>query len=521
MDHSSSGRKTGGAMRRGPQLHKKVAIVGGGPSGVTCAHDLFALGCDVTLFEGASELGGMLRYGIPEYRLPRNVLIQEIDSLLEGVEVRLGTKIGVDVPFASLQKEFDAIFVAVGAQKGRSLPIENVDADGVVNGIDFLLNVNLGYKVELGKRVVVIGGGNVAMDVARTAAREAGIDFAGVRNYDAALDIARAAMRAGAPEVSLVCLESVQEMPAHEDEIVETLREGIEIFNSRGPTRVVVENGKCVGLETIRCLSVYNDAGKFSPQFEAGSESIIECDSVLLAIGQQPDLGFLGEAKIETAAGGFVAAEPKTMATNLAGVYVGGDMAFGARTAIEGIADGRRAALSILRYLGGEPPRPSFERPTLTKLTVYHAQPGFDRVPRFEVPTISVDRRTGVSEVETGYSREEAQEEALRCFKCNLTPMVDYEKCVLCSGCVDVCPFGCLRIVPVERLEGDSKVAQLADARHGVALQEMAVMREPSQDRWFAMVKDDELCNRCGLCIERCPVGAMWMGKLEDEYALT
>ncbi len=518
MDFASGGRRTGGDFRRHPKQNKRVAVIGAGPSGVTAAHDLTLLGYEVTLFEATEKLGGMLFLGIPEYRLPRAALLEEIENLLKGVEIRTNTRVGEQINFADLLHDYQAVFLAVGAQKGRQLRIDGVDADGVINGIDFLLNVNLGYKVEIGKKVVVIGGGNVAVDVARTAAREAGIDFAGDKSYGAALDVARAARRMGAPEVHMVCLESEEEMPAHEEEIAETVREGIVIHNSRGPTRILSANGKCIGLETVRCSSVFDQAGRFAPTFDHGTEELFECDTVLLAVGQLPDLSFLGDdVKLDMTPAGFVNASPKTMATNVPGVYVGGDVVFGARTAIEAIADGRRAAMAIYHYLSGQAPSDEeTERPRLIRLPMHQMPEKYDRVARHLVPTISLDRRTGVSEVETGYTREQAVAEAARCLQCNRSPMLDSAKCVLCGGCVDICPFGCLKIVSIDRIDADSKVAEFAQAKHGLSIDEMSNESKETGGSWSVMLKDEEKCTRCGLCIERCPVDAMWMGRFEE-----
>jgi NADPH-dependent glutamate synthase beta subunit-like oxidoreductase len=523
-DFAGGAMRQGGGMPRRPKQNKRVAVIGGGPSGVTAAHDLTLYGYDVTLFEGSDQLGGMLYHGVPEYRLPREVLKDEIDGLLSvGVDLRMNTRVGEHVQFSDLRKEYAAIFLAVGAQKGRQLNIAGVEADGVINGIDFLLNVSLGYKVPLGNRVVVIGGGNVAVDVARTAAREAGIIMpVQERRYEAAMDIARSAMRLGAGEVHMVCLESLAEMPAHDDEITETMKEGVVLHTSRGPTKVVTLNGKCTGLETVKCLSVFNEQGRFAPTFAENSAEVLECDTVLLAIGQMPELSFLGEENpIERTPSGFIKADGKTMATNLPGVYVGGDVAFGARTAIEGIADARRASAAIHRYLTGESGVDrDAEKPRLTPLPMHRMPDQYDRIPRGEVPTIPIDRRTGVTEVETGFTRAEAMLEASRCLKCNRSPMVDWSKCVLCGGCVDVCPFGCLKIVPVERIDGDTRVNDLAEARHGISVEDMADDGDETTSKWFVMLKDDDKCTRCALCVERCPVGAMWMGEYkEDGYA--
>jgi len=520
-DHSLHGIKFGGALPKQPRGNKRVAVVGSGPGGVTAAHDLTLLGYDVALFEASDKFGGMLYLGIPEYRLPRDLIKAEIENLLSvGVRVFTKTRIGQDVSFDQLRHDYQAVFLAVGAQKGRNLRIEGIDADGVINGIDFLLNVNLGYKVPIGNKVVVIGGGNVAMDVARTAAREAGIAETEEYGYEAALDVARSALRMGAAHVHLVALEAQHEMPAYEEEVVECKREGIVFHNSRGPKRVVIRNGKCAGLETVKCLSVFDSDHRFNPVFEQGSEEVLECETILLAIGQQPDLSFLGDIKLDLTPAGFVKAHPKDMSTNVAGIYVGGDVAFGARTAIEAVADGRRAAHAIHRYLSGEKENGACEKPRFTPLRMHKMPKDYDRIGRAEVPVIPLDRRTGITEVEQGYTKDQAQEEASRCLKCNRYPMVQWDKCVLCGGCVDICPYGCLKIVPVDKLETDGKLDELAKSRHSLGLSQMksAQIGTPSSENvWYAMLKDDEKCTRCGLCVERCPVDAMFMGKYQEE----
>ena len=290
------------------------------------------------------------------------------------------------------------------------------------------------------------------------------------------------------------------------------------LHNSYGPKRVISSDGKCVGLETLNCSRVFDENGRFSPQFVEGSETVFDCDTILLAIGQQPDLSFLElEGQLDMTPGGFVKADPRSMQSSEKGLFVGGDVAFGARTAIEAVADGRRAARGIHHYLSGQLLEDGSEpKPRLTPLRLHKMPENYDKVARFEVPTLPVNRRTGVTEVETGYTREEAMQEASRCLKCNRYPMVNEQKCVLCGGCVDICPYGCLRIVAVDRLERDERVDTFAKNRHGLNVTQMIPGDETTEKRWYAMLKDDERCTRCGLCVERCPVGAMWMGRYEE-----
>ncbi|HXH61490.1 MAG TPA: FAD-dependent oxidoreductase [Fimbriimonadaceae bacterium] len=526
-DHSSAGFKSGGDFDGLNKTKKKVAVIGAGPAGLTAAHDLTLLGFQATLFEASDRPGGMLVHGIPEYRLPRDIMNKEIESLLSvGVDLRTNCRIGDDISLEDLLSGgYDAVFLGVGAQKGRGLPIAGIESDGVINGIDFLLNQNLGYKVEIGQRVVVIGGGNVAMDVARTAIRgpleltaeDTAKATTGVA-LGPAVDVARIAKRSGATEVHLMCLESPEEMPAYEEEIVEALNEGIVLHNSVGPVEVEARDGKCAGLVTRRCLSVFDDRGRFSPKFEEGSESTFDCDTILLAIGQETDLSFLSdESRATLTSRGLLKTDPDTMATSIPGVFAGGDAAFGARTAIEAVADGRKAAFEIHRYLtGAEAPDPRHREPQVIRLQTHHMAKDYDYIPRQEIKTLPMDRRVGITEVEVGFSRMEAVREAQRCLKCNLSPMVDWDKCVLCGGCVDVCPYGCLRIVPVDNVDVDDKLKDLAQKRHSMTLEDMASDRSYDGPGWYAMLKDEELCTRCGLCVERCPVDAMWMGRYQE-----
>ncbi len=224
----------------------KVAVFGGGPAGFSCAHDLALLGYEVTVFEAQSVAGGMLRLGVPEYRLPRELVRLEINTILSlGVELKINSAVGRDFTISDLKRRgYQAMFIAIGAHKSRDLTIEGVHLDGVFRAVDFLLNVNLGYRVDVGNKVIVIGGGNVAIDVARTAARQERVEVGHVTEVAEALDVARSAVRFGAKEVHMVCLEDWHEMPATKDEIAEALEERIQIHTRKGPKRVLGGNGK-------------------------------------------------------------------------------------------------------------------------------------------------------------------------------------------------------------------------------------------------------------------------------------
>ena len=261
----------------------RVAVVGGGPAGLSCAHDLALLGYEVTVFEAQSVAGGMLRLGVPEYRLPRELIRLEINAILSlGVELKLNTAVGRDFTIAGLKDQgFQSVFLAIGAHKSRELNIPGAQLDGVFRAVEFLLNVNLGYRVELGQKVVVIGGGNVAIDVARTVARQEKLEIGHVTEIAEALDVARSAVRFGAKEVHMVCLEDWHEMPASKLEIDEALEERIQVHPRKGPSRIIGRNGKVAGFETVNCISVFDERGKFNPKFAPGTESMIEADTVI------------------------------------------------------------------------------------------------------------------------------------------------------------------------------------------------------------------------------------------------
>jgi NADPH-dependent glutamate synthase beta subunit-like oxidoreductase len=501
----------------------RIAVIGAGPAGLSCAHDLALLGYRVTLFEASKVVGGMLYQGVPEYRLSRDLIRAEVDQILAlGAELKLEWRLGRDFTVGDLRRNgFAAVFLALGATRGRELQIPGVDLDGVINGVDFLLNANLGYRVALGDRVLVIGGGNVAIDVARTAlryaARDAPPNLTGgaeqllqTWGYDNAfIDAARTALRLGARHVELVSLESRAQMPAHPDEVREAEEEGIVLHAGRGPKALVGVNGHVAGLETLDVASLVDANGRFSPSFVPGSERRLEADTVILAVGQRPDTTCLtADAEIRITPRGLVAIDARTLATTMPGVFCGGDLAFGPRIVIEAEADGKRAALAIHESLGGGAvPRAGARFRTIA---LDRSGDRYDRTPRQAVPVVSVSRRTGFREVEEGFGDDQARLEASRCLRCNVETIFDSERCILCSGCVEICPEACLALVPLAQLRGDDALEALR-----------AAMGEDA-DALGAIVKDEARCIRCGLCAERCPTGAITMEALElDESPQT
>jgi formate dehydrogenase beta subunit len=480
----------------------RVAIVGAGPAGLACAHDLATYGYRPVVFEAQDRPGGMMVLGIPPYRLRRDILQDEIRAILDmGVELRTGHRLGRDFSLSSLRDDgFEAVFLGLGAMRSRDLAIPGVDLDGVLRAVDFLLNANLGYRVDLGEDVLVIGGGNVALDAARTALREIAAgghhpeeptspaaDGVGAA-ATATLDVARVAIRMGARRVRVVALENRQEMPSHEFEIQEAEAEGIQILHRRGPKQVLGDR-HVEALETLDVSSVFDPDGRFNPRFVDGTERRIECDSVILAIGQSPDLSWLEPGDgVEQSPRGTIAVERESLATSGPGIYAGGDVAFGPRNLIDAIGDGRRAAASIHRQLAGEEPeRPRLSgRKPLPIVRVTGRTEDYTEYPRVPIPSEPSERRIGSPEIELGYTEEQARHEASRCLQCFLNIMLEPSLCILCGGCVDICPENCIRIIPMETIDG------VEAAR-------------PSS----ALVIQEDLCIRCGLCVDRCPTDAL------------
>jgi NADPH-dependent glutamate synthase beta subunit-like oxidoreductase len=468
----------------------------------------------VTVFEAAGEPGGMMRFGIPEYRLPRTLLRAEIDKILAlGVTLRLGTPLSSSFGLAELRAQgFEAVFLSVGVSRGRDLQVPGVELDGVVKAVDYLLNVNRGFRMDLGRRVVVIGGGFVAFDAARTAlrvGRESELEALG-HETDArvkeALDSARAALRSGATEVTIVSLESFAEMPVlrsvqgHE-EFEEAKREGVVFLPRRGPRRFL-GNGRLSAIELRAVTSVFDANGRFAPAYDDEDVTTLEADACVLAIGQKADLSFLTDSDgIALTPAGTIRIDPETLATTAPGIYAGGDVAFGPRNLIEAVANGKRAARSIHAYLAKDRARLDVAMVVEHLPTSrYRMIAGFEQLDRETPPTLDLGRRTGIAEVESGFDAAGAARQAARCLVCHVQTIYDPERCVLCNRCVDVCPEHCLAIVPFDRLDLDEATRATLEAR-----------AEAGGLPLSAMVKDDDRCIRCGLCAVRCPTDAMTM----------
>ncbi len=480
---------------------ESIGIVGGGPAGMACAHDLRRQGYQVTVYEATDKLGGAMWLGIPEYRLDRSVLAADIDAIIGlGVDVQYETRLGEDVTLEELMARHDAVFLGIGATLGRGLDLDGADADGVFKAIEFLINMNRGFAVDIGERVVVIGGGDVAMDAARTALRAS--DYGDLAANDAeddaeiradqrssmteAIDVARTASRAGARDVTVISLESAEEMPAHDYEVEEAQHEGITFVAGRGPRRIKVEDGGVVGIETVGVSSVFDADGRFAPEFDEADLQTFEADTVILAIGQAIDLDALGGEGPDVSPRRTIQIDNDTGRTSIPGIWSGGDAAKGPRTLIDAVADGRRAASDIHQSFGGYDV--AEESATFVKLAQFHRlDDNYDQLSRVEVPMLETGRRVGLAEVELGFTEQQARCEASRCLRCFANIILDVDKCVLCALCADVCPVDVISLVPSEEVDGETVGGT-------------------------ALLLDEERCIRCALCIERCPPDALSMG---------
>lgn len=484
---------------------QSVGVIGSGPAGLAAAHDLALLGFQVTIYEVEEVLAGMLATGIPEYRLPRDLIESEVRLILElGVEAVTGCEVGRDISLPQLRERHDAVVIAVGAKRSRMLPLPGGDAEGVLGGVEFLRDVSLGNPPLLDRRVVVVGGGNVAYDVGRTVLRQI------------SLDAARTALREpSVRQVYLCSLESLEEMPADDTEIIEGDEEGIIRKNSVGPVKILQdEAGKVSGVVLRKCLRIFDEEGRFSPEFDDTVRQTIPCDQVLLAIGQAVDLTFVDARRdgLEMTENGLLVCDPVMGATSAADVFVAGDLAYGPKLLIHAVASGKQVARTVYRTLTG---RTITHRDLELHLALpdYHRESGYEHQRRVPVAAHSVTARlqSQGSPVEIGYSAAEARREASRCLDCGVNTIFDGEKCLLCGGCVDVCPELCLRIVSVDRLDGGGEQGEVL-ARHLAGTDPMSAS---------VILKDETICIRCGLCAERCPVGAVTMERFRFKETLT
>ena len=389
--------------KKSPQREESIAIIGSGPAGLTAGYFLAKKGYNVTIFEASEVIGGALALCIPEYRLPRSILEIDINHILSsGVNIKTNTEVGKDITFEELKNCYDAIFIATGAYKSRKLRIENEDAEGVIDAIEFLKNVNLRKPVRLGRRVGIIGGGNAAVDAARCAIRLDGVE-----------------------KVTIFYRRTIDEMPAFKEEIEAALEEGIEIQFLCAPVRIITENGKLREVELVKMeLGEFDESQRRRPIPVEGSNFLKEIDTLIVAIGQDPNLSFLKNINgIEVSRRQTLVVDQETLISSLPGVFGGGDAVTGANTVIDAIAAGRKASEMIDKYLSGEELKPEYRltRPSMYPEPVELTEEEIEEARRAETPHLPVDKRTkNFDEVEKTLDEKTAIKEARRCLRCDL-----------------------------------------------------------------------------------------------------
>ena len=404
----------------------KMAIIGGGPAGLSCAYYLRTRGYDVTVFEKEQRPGGMLVYGIPNFRLEKDVIDAEIDVLRQmGVEFRCGVEVGKDVTIQSLREEgFKAFYLAIGMQGGRKAGVPGEDAKGVQSGVEFLRDINADSKKKLKGDVVVIGGGNVAVDVAR------------------------AAVRATNGKVTMLCLESETEMPAADDEVAEAKEEGITVLNGWGPKEILTKNGKVTGVVFKKCVRVFDENHRFAPEYDETETITVDCANVLQAIGQSAVWGdLLKETKVELRPNGTVVHDPLTFETAEPDIFVGGDIGHGARFAIDAIADGKKGCESMHRSVHpGQSQTIARDKREFIELDKDDIiLESFDNAKR-QIPGSKPGKATETfSDLRLPLTEEQVKIEAARCLGCGAT-VVDINRCVGCGLCTTRCEFDAIHL---------------------------------------------------------------------------
>jgi len=440
----------GATVYKVAQNKAPVAIVGGGPAGMAAALDLAKLGYKPTVFEKFPVVGGIPATAIPNYRLPREVIQQDIDWICaHGVELVTGVEIGKDKTVADLKAEgFEAVLIATGLANSRMLPLPGMDHERVYPVLEYLTAARFDNPADVGKNVLVIGGGNVAMDAARTAVRQG------------------AAVRA-------MCLENEEEMPAWSWEQEEAIEEGVSFIHRRGPVEVIVEGGEITGMRTRKVTRVFDDEGRFAPEYDDSDIEDIECDTVIMAIGQAADTGFVEGGDIELDERGRLKYDPATHRTSQAGVFACGEIVTAPGSAVEACASGQRAAQAIDMFLSGREIVIDDELPDAIGEIAEDTAEKVRKVERNPVTARPAGERTRDYEaIDENYSIEVAIREARRCMSCGGGAEVLIDKCVACLTCLRVCPFDIPVVTDVARIEST-------------------------------------LCQACGMCIADCPANAI------------
>jgi NADPH-dependent glutamate synthase beta subunit-like oxidoreductase/ferredoxin len=472
---------------------KRIALIGAGPASLTVARDLLPLGYEVMLFEKDVKAGGLMRSNIPSFRLPESVLDEEVERILGfGIETRFGHEI--KSLKALLDERFDAVFVGTGAPKGKNLDIpgRNEAAASIHIGIDWLTSVAFEHVSRIGKRVVVIGGGNTAMDCCRTS------------------------LRLGAADVKVTVRSPRRVMKASPWEIEDAENEGIPIFDNHAPKEFLLKRGKLVGVRFEKMAEVGMDT-RGRPRLEpTGEEVVFECDDVLLAIGQENSFPWI-ERDIGIAFNewGMPEVDKTTMMSSRPGVFFGGDSAWGPENIIKAVAHGHQAAISIDRYCHGQPlderPAPGFtlisQKMGIHEWAYKNSYAAQHRVAMPHAEKAKALRNLKV-EVELGFDDKLAAKEAERCLNCDVQTVFSAPQCIECDACMDICPVDCINFV-----RNDSEPAlrlQLRVPAHNAA---QSLYASDPLKTGRIMAKDEDVCLHCGLCAERCPTGAWDMKK--------
>jgi formate dehydrogenase beta subunit len=500
---------------------EKIAVIGGGAAGMTAAHDLARIGYQVTVFEELETPGGQMATGVPVYRLSRELMNLEIAAICElGVDLKLGVSVGKDVTIPELREQgYKAFIIAAGFMSGRPLAIPGSDKKGVHIGINLLKAVNLGQEYTVGERCVVIGGGNVAMDVVRMTVRTPVIkglsNLAKPKNY-AMTDLART-LALTAKTVDCIFGESRAQMNADEYEIEEAVLEGVHLHPQRLPIEIMGDDA-VTGVKTKKVKSLIDAQGRFNPQYVEDSEEVFPCDTVIVSIGQMVNWNFLtGIEDLKRTPRGTIEVDPETLQSpSHPDVFAVGDIALGARLFIDGIASAQKCAVGVDEYLTGTSNklvRRGYMRPL--PIVNYEMPTKYDNFIRQEPPEAEISNRSkGFDLIEFNYTEKAAREQGMRCLRCHVNVVFDAEKCILCGLCINICPESILKMVPVTDVTGDEEVAKLIEAKYGVPQEELM------PDDGTIMLMDGTKCIRCALCAKICPMDCISMEAFEYEEEL-